>query len=216
MDEEPILTRCNCGAYPPADALFCHKCGRPLRELLEPEAPAEIETPPPLPEPVAQIVPPPPRIGFQNGQAVRIALLAGALSIIIFAIGGQVAPPAFAPVWMVAGGMLAAVLYKVRTGQKLTPIGGARLGWLSGIFGFVILSIFLAMFVTMLIKDPSSLTKIKEQSAELGRPAPDFDKMLDELRHPVNVLLFMPLSFLLFTILSAFGGALGARLLDRD
>ena len=72
------------------------------------------------------------------------------------------------------------------------------------------------MFVTMLIKDPSTLTKLKEQSAELGRPAPDFDRFLEELRHPVNVLLFMPASFLVFTILTAFGGALGARLLDRD
>ena len=28
---------CTCGAELPPDALFCHKCGKPQREIVEPE-----------------------------------------------------------------------------------------------------------------------------------------------------------------------------------
>ncbi len=33
---------CTCGAQLPLDALFCHKCGKPQRDVIEPEP--EIES----------------------------------------------------------------------------------------------------------------------------------------------------------------------------
>ena len=80
-------------------ALFCHKCGKPQRDILpvEPE-PARVEPePPPLPVTAA------PAIGFHNGAAVRIALVAGILSIILSALTGQIAG-ALLPLWLIGAG----------------------------------------------------------------------------------------------------------------
>jgi pheromone shutdown protein TraB len=190
--------------------------------LLEADPEPAPEGPPPLLH-AAQVefvveprLPPPRPIGFQNGQAVRVALLAGVLSIIIFAVGGQLAPPAFGPVWLVVSGMLTAFLYKMRTGDKLSAIGGARLGWLSGIFGFVIVACMMGLIAAAVLNDPAALSSLREQWTQSGRAKTDLDNLLSALHHPANLMIAVPASFLLFTVLSAFGGAIGARLLDRD
>ena len=211
--------RCTCGVELPPDALFCHKCGKPQRELVEPEPPptfgprALAATLPPLLPSNAQAAPTAP-IGFHNGQAVRVALLVGVLSILISAIGEQVAPPVFAPVWLIASGMLAAFLYKLRTGQRLSALSGARLGWISGIFGFVIVAGLLAMFVGLL-HDPNYVNLLRDQWTERGRQA-DFDQVVAQMQHPIRMLLALGGSFVLFVLFTTFGGAIGARLLDRD
>ena len=211
--------RCTCGAQLPEDALFCHKCGKPQRELLEPDPEPDPVTETPVitaPLAAAPIAPAPAPIGFHNGPAVRVALLAGVLSIVIWGVGGRIAPPVFFPVWMILSGMLTAFLYKLRTGQRLSAIGGARLGWISGIFGLVIIAILFAVFATAMVNDPATASSIRQQFAQSGQPGADFDTFVKELRSPSTWLLVLPLFFLLFTILSAFGGAIGARLLDRD
>jgi hypothetical protein len=215
-----VPERCTCGAQLPPDALFCHKCGKPQRELLEPDPePVVEEAVTAAPVPGAPIAPAPVAstpIGFHNGPAVRVALLAGVLSIVIWGIGGRIAPPVFFPVWMILSGMLAAFLYKLRTGQRLSAIGGARLGWISGIFGLVIIAILFGVFATAMVNDPATASSIRQQFAQSGQPGADFDTFVKELRSPSTWLLVLPLFFLLFTILSAFGGAIAARLLDRD
>jgi hypothetical protein len=209
-----VPERCTCGAELPPDALFCHKCGKPQREIVEPEppptfGPRAIAMPPPAaPEPASVT---PVRIGFQNGPAVRVALLAGVLSILLSAIGEQVAPPVFAPIWLIASGMLSAFLYKLRTGQRLSALSGARLGWISGIFGFVIVAGLLGMFLALL-HDPANVSLLRSQWMERGRQA-DFDQVIAQMQHPLKLLLALAGSFVLFT---TFGGAIGARLLDRD
>jgi hypothetical protein len=205
-----VPERCTCGAQLPPDALFCHKCGKPQRELLEPD-PDPVVEPPPLVL-AAPVAPPPPvPIGFQNGPAVRVALLAGVLSILIWGIGGTIAPLIF-PVWVILSGMLTAFLYKLRTRQRLSAIGGARLGWISGIFGFVII----ALMVAINAADPAAISHMRETLVQAGRPSAEVDEVVEALRHPSTWLMATPLLFLLFTILSAFGGAIGARLLDKD
>lgn len=209
--------RCTCGAQLPPDALFCHKCGKPQRELLEADPEPAVETPAIAAALAAEpVAPAPVPIGFHNGPAVRVALLAGVLSIVIWGIGGRIAPPVFFPVWMILSGMLTAFLYKLRTGQRLSTIAGARLGWISGIFGLVIIAILFAVFATAMVNDPATASSIRQQFAQSGQPGADFDTFVKELRSPSTWLLVLPLFFLLFTILSAFGGAIGARLLDRD
>src|SRR5271166_3623640 len=73
---------CTCGAQLPPDALFCHKCGKPQRDLIGAEP--EESLPPTVPQTLAAEVPsqkaPPqksPPVGFRNPIAVRVALLTG-------------------------------------------------------------------------------------------------------------------------------------------
>jgi len=201
--------RCTCGAVLVDDALFCHKCGKPQREILA----AEPEPPPP-----AEAAPPPipveaPPIGFQNGAAVRIGLLAGVLSIVLSAVTGQVAFP-LGPLWLIAAGFWAVFLYRRRTGERLSPMNGAHLGWICGVFGFVIVAIMMTV-LAMALSDASAVEAVREQWQHYGKSEAELNQLLTAFRNPVNLLIAMPVFFLLFTILPAFGGALGAKLLDR-
>lgn len=202
--------RCTCGATLPEDALFCHRCGKPQREILAVEPEPAPALPPPLPA-----VPEPTPIGFHNGTAVRIALAAGIISIIVLMITGQVAAlQLFFPFWLIAGGFFAAYVYRKRTGQRLTRLSGAHLGWIAGLFGFLIMTLFLiAMAVAM--SEPSAVSMLREQWSGAGRSEADFNVMLDAFHSPSKIVAVLALILLLFSVLPAFGGALGAKFLDR-
>ncbi len=68
----------------------------------------------------------------------------------------------------------------------------------------------------LMLRDPAMQASLRDRMAQMGQPSADVDKFIDALRHPTSVLLALPPIFLLFTVLSAFGGAIGARLLNRD
>jgi hypothetical protein len=208
-----VPERCTCGAVLPEDALFCHRCGKPQRELVTPVAepePVSVAPPPPIPAPVI------PRIGFSNGPAVRIALLAGILSIVAVGVAGQLATLwLIAPLCPLAAGFLAVFLYRRRTGERLSARSGAQLGWISGLFGFVIITVMLTMMAVALT-EPSTVASLREQWHQYGRAEADLNQMIDALRNPLNIISYLATSFLLFTVLTAFGGAIGAKLLDRD
>ena len=206
--------RCTCGAQLPEDALFCHKCGKPQRELVGVEEPEPAVAPPPIPVTIAAAVAP--VINFHNGTAVRIALGMGVLAFMCLLVVGQLAlPEALIFVWLAAAGFLAVFLYRRSTGQRLSMMNGARLGWISGIFAFVIVTIILTLFVIAL-SEPSVVAALREQIKTRGIPEANLDQMIASLHSPAGITSALGLFFLLFTVLPAFGGAVGAKLLDRD
>jgi hypothetical protein len=119
---------CSCGAELPPDALFCHKCGKPQRELTEvaaeAPAPAPVVQPPPN-EPRAAAPPAP--LDFRNPLALKIALLVAMGATALF----------FLPYvnWLAAG-YFAVFLYRRRTGCAMNVGAGVRLGWITGLFTF--------------------------------------------------------------------------------
>jgi hypothetical protein len=202
---------CTCGAKLPEDARFCHKCGRPTRE-----EPIQVEEAPPVP---VILTPPPapqfPPIGLRNAPAVRAALLSGALAFLLLIVSSQLHVPAAFALGLVAAGFMAVYLYQRRTGQRLSVLHGAHLGWISGIFGFTITAVLLAGVMAALT-DPALLQAMRDQyKAQLGSQV-DIDQVINELRSPSGLLAAVALMFLMFTVLPACGGALGAKLLDRD
>src|SRR5205085_4649138 len=71
---------CTCGAQLPPDALFCHKCGKPQRDIVEPEyipPPPSIDVPPTAPVVDA------PRPSFRNPVSVRIAIAVAAIGTLL-------------------------------------------------------------------------------------------------------------------------------------
>ena len=206
--------RCTCGAVLPPDALFCHKCGKPQREDLIPVEAEPAPPPPPLPQ-----APSPLPMGFRNGPAVRVALLAGALSIAVSMLSGQltVLRP-FLFVWLVATGFLAVFLYRRRTGQRLSALSGMRLGWLCGIFGFVFTLMMLTVFMVAM-SEPSVVSTVHEQMKGHGMSETDFNQAIEAvkaLRTPMGIANALLSGFLSFTVLPAFGGLIGAKFLNRD
>jgi hypothetical protein len=207
-----VPERCTCGAQLPEDALFCHKCGKAQRELVAVDEPEVVPAPPAIPVAAPQ----PPIISFHNGPAVRIALGMGLLAFLCLLVVGQLAlPEALIFVWLAAAGFLAVFLYRRSTGQRLSVMNGARLGWISGIFGFVIVTIILTMFVIAL-SEPSVVMALREQIKTRGIPEANLDQVMQALHSPAGITQVVGMFFLLFTILPAFGGAVGAKLLGRD
>lgn len=201
---------CTCGAQLPEDARFCHKCGRPQREepVLVEEQPEVQPILAPLPT-----APPPPieaPISFRNATAVRVAVLAGVPVFLLSAVAGplMLAVP-------VAGGFFAVYLYRRRTGQRVSVVAGARLGWIAGIIVFAILTMLLTMLVLML-SQPDLVQNMRDQMAKMSSISPEeVTKRIDLLRTPSSLALVLLDAFLTYTLLTALGGAVGAKFLDR-
>ena len=201
---------CTCGAQLPEDARFCHKCGRPQRD--EPvlvEEPSEVQ---PILAPLPMAPPPPVEapISFRNATAVRVAVLAGVPVFLLSAVAGplMLAVP-------VAGGFFAVYLYRRRTGQRVSVVAGARLGWIAGIIVFAILTMLLTMLVLML-SQPDLVQSMRDQMAKMSSISPEeVTKRIDLLRTPSSLALVLLDAFLTYTLLTALGGAVGAKFLDR-
>ena len=201
---------CTCGAQLPEDARFCHKCGRPQRD-----EPVLVEDPPevqPILAPLPMAPPPPVEapISFRNATAVRVAVLAGVPVFLLSAIAGplMLAVP-------VAGGFFAVYLYRRRTGQRVSVVAGARLGWIAGIIVFAILTMLLTMLVLML-SQPDLVQNMRDQMAKMSSISPEeVTKRIDLLRTPSSLALVLLDAFLTYTLLTALGGAVGAKFLDR-
>jgi len=199
---------CTCGARLPEDARFCHKCGKPQRD--EPLL-AELEAPPPPvmpPLPVAAAEPLP--IGFHNKIAVRVAMLTGIMGFALSALTGT-----FALVFMAACGFFAVYWYCKRTGQQLSPLSGAHLGWITGLFGFLIAAILVTVAAAAL-SQPEVVTLMKEQWKTTSRPEADLTQIIETLSTPAKLAALLSFSFLSFTLLPAAGGAMGAYFLNRQ
>lgn len=196
---------CSCGALLPPDALFCHKCGKPQREIIAPE-PATEESlepaalAPPAPPPQIQPLP----LNFRNPIAMRIALVvAVGATILSFIL------PFFN--WL-AGGFFAVVLYRRRTGLLLSVKAGLRLGWLTGVLAFVLSAVSFSIQVL-----PHLSTMLQERMKNLPGQDP---VMIQEMTRffqtgpgIATALLFSLIGmFVLILFLTMAGSALGAAL----
>lgn len=202
---------CTCGAQLPEDARFCHKCGKPQRDepLLVEEQPEVVIAP--LPPPPAE----PPPISFRNPAAVRVALATGVPVVLLTGLLSAVAG-ALTIVVPLAGGFFAVYLYRRRTGERITVLAGARLGWISGIVVFAILTVLLTVMVLML-SQPDFVQSMRDQMAKMSSVSQeDLTKGIELLRTPSGLGLALLDAFVTYTLLTALGGAVGAKFLNRN
>jgi hypothetical protein len=203
---------CTCGAQLPVDARFCHKCGKPQGDLFPPDPEA-----PPEPIPVVVTAPPPPaEIGFSNGTAVRVGFFAALIAVLLGIIPLPF-PVLRLMIVFLAAGFLAVFLYVRRTGQPITLRGGARIGWITGIFSFTIFTVQLTATVLASSSEGGFATALKQ-----ALPPNDArtSQALQLIQEPgalallmVMVLIFL---FVFLTVLPTLGGLLGAKVLARE
>lgn len=200
------------------DALFCHRCGRPVRELTpaaeDQQSGAEPE--PEVPAPAGALARAPETPAFQNQTAVRVGFLAAALVQLASILSAMAGASILLPLLLLGGGFYAAVLYMRRTGAALSVIEGARVGWITGIFTFVIATVFFTAGMAILSAS-GDLTKAYEESlSRMNLPSDSverFRKMLEEPRtFAFTLIAGLVFQFLFLTIFCSLGGALGARL----
>jgi len=204
---------CTCGVELVPGALFCHKCGKPQREdLLAGPEPAAIQEPPVAAMPVRAATP---EISFRNSLAVRTGFLVGALA---FLLSSLPLPPPAGMIWLVGAGFLSVFLYRRRSGQPLTVGGGARMGWITGLWCFVLFTVIFTLSfaaVSFLFHEGGAATYFAQLRA-LGMPEDNLKKIEEAIRFfesPSRVVAFLLSFFVMHTGLVTLGGAIGARLL---
>lgn len=194
---------CTCGAQLPPDALFCHKCGKPQREIVVPETFAPPPPPYAPPATAASLTPPalaPLPLNFHNRAAVKIALLvAGLATLLSFLLYLN---------WFLAG-FLAVFLYRRRTGQPLNLESGVRMGWITGLMIFAMMVVVLACFAVSVhaIGGVSAL-----QNQFKGVVDPKVIESFKMLQNPADLAMVLVQFFVFTTLLSMAGGALGVKL----
>jgi len=214
---EVVPEFCTCGAQLPPDARFCHKCGKPqydypgIEEVEAALPPAEVAS---LPQPA--FVQLPAEISFHNRLAVRIGFIAAAAAVMASMIPIPLAWLRL-PIAFVAAGFLAVYLYSRRTGQILSLRSGARMGWITGIFSFTLVSV---IFTIAMVAVTSQGGLEKELQNQLSPNDPRWEMVRQALNNPAMIVaglaLYLMLFFVILTALPMIGGALGAKVLDKE
>jgi hypothetical protein len=206
---------CTCGAKLVDDALFCHKCGRPLRDDL----PVVEEPTPETRSDVVVVVEDlgAAQTGFQNGVAVRVGVLSAALCFLVMfpavMLGG-------APLQLVVtflGGFYAVYLYRRRTGVEINVVSGARVGWITGVFLFTLFTVLTTLGIAVVANNGELLKAYEEQVRTMGTSGEQVRQMMEVMKNPGGFALFLGGTllylFMMSTLLCSLGGALSAKLL---
>jgi len=194
---------CTCGAELPPDALFCHKCGKPQRDIIavdpEPEAPA------PPPPPAFHTPPPEAKVTFRDRAAVRIALrvamAATALGLVLPFVN-----------WLAAG-FFAVFFYRRNTGRQVNVNAGAHMGWVTGVLMFPMWTLATAVELFFDIRSGQFEERMKAFQ-------PGIQQQMTDLMHNgpalfASALLMMAVFFLISIGLTMAGGALSAKMSNR-
>lgn len=204
---------CTCGVQLPPDARFCHKCGKPQYDY-----PGLVEDTPevvPPPVPVAPVQTPL-EISFHNGIAVRIGFLAALIAVLLFMFP---LPFPFLRLLLafIAAGFLAVFAYTRRTGQVLSIRGGARMGWITGIFSFMFVSILFTVAMVAISNEGGLVKFFRSQLPPNDARAEQLTQALSNPATLAGGLAFsVILLFIILTALPVLGGALGAKVFAKE
>jgi hypothetical protein len=206
----PMPDFCTCGAQLPPDSLFCHKCGKPQRDILIPEvSPAEVSTPaapPPAPAPADAAGP---RLNFHDQVAVRIAVYVGVAATVLSLVLPLVN-------WLAAG-FFAVYLYRRKTRRLLDVSAGVHMGWITGLVMFPLGAVIFAfnaisgrwgaLWLEQMKNTPTQDPALQRQMVAFFQSGPGI---------AVALLFSLGFLFLLIIGLSIAGGALGAKVSRRQ
>lgn len=155
-------------------------------------------------------------INFRNGQAVKVGIIVALLIQLVLMVSVPLGMSMLAPVIHLAGGAYAVFLYRRRAGAGLTIVNGARMGWITGVFAFVLITIFFTLSMALIAGSDQFLDAYKESARSMGLSGENSDKLGEYLRNPLFLLGALGFQFLMLTLLCSLGGALGAKLSHRE
>ena len=198
----------------PDDARFCHKCGKPQREEIAVEQPA-----PPVPE----ILAPPPveawpgAPSFHHPVAVRVGLFVASIATFLC-----LAAPIGFVIWLPSAGFISVYLFSRRTGQSLSVRNGARMGWISGILSFLIITVLFTIIAVAVANRPGGLPGFFREQLSNAKsiPSQDLERAIEMLANPVQqaviYLFFLLFWFMVISVFCTAGGAIGAKVLAKE
>jgi hypothetical protein len=211
-----------CGQEIEEGTPFCRHCGAPQIRIPGIEDPASPPMPPGTPgevQPPAEPVvigqaPALAPAGIDWPNALPAAGWAGALLALAWLI-----PYLGYLLWILAAGVAAVALYKRRVPNAvITPAIGARIGALSGVFGFAGFATLMAITL-LLLRGSSEFREMLQkamQQAGASNPDPKAQEVLAWMMSPAGLALMVTIVMVMFLIvfiaISSAGGALGAWL----
>lgn len=238
MERPPRPSHCTCGAPLLQDALFCHRCGRPVFEdLLNPGEDQTDSTDPESQDnstrtasgtadtsgtlaPVVLELPvydgPPEPIDLRNRMVVRLAFLTAAL---LFPLVLLPLPVLLKSVALAGGGFFATWMYQRRTQSRLGYLNAFRLGWIAGLMLFLlVLGVYAITFAAISFSGGNLLSQLTEAMQASGAAALPEEKLTllrevfsDWTKLFTVLLIALFVVFLYFTALAGIGGAIAAR-----
>jgi hypothetical protein len=215
--------KCTCGALLPPDARFCHKCGKPQYDdpLLagdDSEQPESVPDSLPATYPAAQpAASEPPSINFHNRIAVRIGFLtAMATSMTLMIPFPVLMRPLLFLLAPLAGGFVSVYWYRRRTGLPSSLRSGAQMGWITGVFCFMIATVLFTA-VILILSQMDLAAALAEQSAEQRQQLETALEVVRKARqNPPDFLIpALVLLFGFFGFIPTVGGALGGKMFEK-
>lgn len=120
---------------------------------------------------------------------------------------------------LVGGGFFTVYLYQRRTGEFLNVTSGARIGWLTGVFHFLI-ALVLFTLAMLVLEGQGGISQLFRRAMETNSSPELRGQMESILSNPSGLafLIFgtLAFSFFVLSILTAVGGALGAKVLEKE
>jgi hypothetical protein len=173
------------------------------------EVPRVIAVPPPLP------IAPDLGISFANPAVLRIAFAAAALAILLDTIP---LVNFLCILWSMGAGFMTVRMYQRSTGLPITVGGGAKLGWITGVFSIVISTVMVT--ATVVFSGEKFSEDLRKQIDATWSQSPNYQEILRTLQNPASfatMIVFMLVCFfLLLSLASVAGGALGARFSNKQ
>ncbi len=146
-------------------------------------------------------------------------MLVAALAWLLMTIPWPIAP-FFWVLWLLVAGFVAVWLYHRRTGESPNVRAGVWLGWLTGVFCFVITLVFMVTSVVSVSGQGGIAAIWRRQIRESAAPGMNVEEAMRLLESPAGVffvLIFVLLVlFMFFTTLPMIGGAVGAKVLEKE
>jgi hypothetical protein len=137
---------------------------------------------------------------------VNTALISTGVALLLSVILG---PLGLGVLGLIAGGFFGAYLYRKRTGQLLSIMNGMRLGWIAGIFVFLITAVLLAVIAAALTQ-PEMAQQLREQMAKSSASSEEVTAFLEMLQSVSGVSSLLLIALVSSTLLMGLGGAMGA------
>lgn len=206
--------QCTCGAQLPDDARFCHRCGRPQLEedliRMREEEPAPI----PVPPPAAAA-----RIDFGNRKAVTVSVAVAMLTLFVFIASSVLAPFAatlfILPLFCFSG-FMAARWYMKQTGESITAQAGARLGFMTALWAFLVIVVIFVLMAAFISNTEWRGQIVAMVNAQSNPAAGQITKLLEDPRRFILLMMGeLLVNFCLFTFPSMLGGMLGVRFSNK-
>jgi hypothetical protein len=172
----------------------------------------------PLPTPP----PPPPlpsKIDFGNRKAVTVSIAVAMLTLLVFLASSVLAPFAatllILPLFCLSG-FVAARWYMKQTGDSITAQAGARLGFMTALWAFLVV-VVICVFMAVFISNPEWRDQVVSMVNAQGNPAAgQIAKLLEDPRRFIFLMMGeLLVNFCLFTFPSMLGGMLGVRFSNK-